>query len=66
MVIESVWFKLVLFWYNYFVIWENDYVCNFFMWYYYDLLYWWVFGNFCIFVEEMGVNLVMFIFFNGN
>ena len=65
MINEGVKSKLALFWHNHFVTEEQTYNCSQFMWRYYKLLHDRAFGNFKVFVEEMGKNPAMLVYLNN-
>ncbi|MFN4255978.1 MAG: DUF1800 family protein [Saprospiraceae bacterium] len=66
MVNESIRAKMVLFWHNHFVTELNVYGCNAYLWDYYSLLNEYAFGNFRVFVREMGKTGAMLSYLNGN
>ncbi len=65
MINEGIKSKMALFWHNHFVTEEQTYNCTQFMWRYYKLLHDRSYGNFKIFVEEMGKNPAMMVYLNN-
>ncbi|MBL7805855.1 MAG: DUF1800 domain-containing protein [Saprospiraceae bacterium] len=63
---EGIRAKMALFWHNHFATELIDYQCNAYMWDYYSLLHEHAFGNFKVFVREMGKNAAMLDYLNGN
>ncbi|HNM25065.1 MAG TPA: DUF1800 family protein, partial [Saprospiraceae bacterium] len=63
---EGIRAKMALFWHNHFVTELIDYGCNAYMWDYYSLINEYAFGNFKVFVREMGKNPAMLDYLNGN
>lgn len=63
---EGIRAKMALFWHNHFATELNVYQCNAYLWDYYSLIHEYAFGNFRIFVREMGKNSAMLDYLNGN
>ncbi len=63
---EGIRSRMAFFWHNHFVTELREYECNSSMWSYYRLLHQYAFGNFRVFVEEIGRNSAMLIYLNGN
>ncbi len=63
---EGIRAKMAFFWHNHFATELIDYQCNSYMWDYYSLINEFAFGNFRIFVREMGKNSAMLDYLNGN
>lgn len=59
-----IWEKLILFWYNYFVVNNVNDLCYIYCYFY--LIRFNVWGNFRDLVKNMMVEFVMFCFLNGN
>ncbi|MFZ1704196.1 MAG: DUF1800 domain-containing protein [Saprospiraceae bacterium] len=58
--------KLLLFWHNHFVAELEVYLCNRYLWNYYNLLLKHCLGNFKNFVTEIGKSPAMLVYLNGN
>ncbi len=63
---EGIRAKMSLFWHNHFVTELIDYGCNAYMWDYYSLINEYAFGNFKVFVREIGKSAAMLDYLNGN
>ncbi len=63
---EGVRAKMALFWHNHFATELDVYGCNAYLWSYYSLINEFAFGNFRIFVREMGKTGAMLVYLNGN
>jgi hypothetical protein len=63
---EGVRAKMALFWHNHFVTELDVYDCNAYLWNYFSLLHEYAFGNFRVFVREIGKSGAMLLYLNGN
>lgn len=63
---EGIRSKMALFWHNHFSTELDVYTCNAYLWDYYSMIHDKAFGNFRIFVREMGRTGAMLVYLNGN
>ena len=63
---EGIRAKMALFWHNHFSTELNVYNCNAYLWSYFSLINEYAYGNFRIFVREMGKTGAMLSYLNGN
>lgn len=63
---EGIRAKMALFWHNHFVTELDVFGCNAYLWDYFSMIHENAFGNFRVFVREMGKTGAMLSYLNGN